>query len=694
MGTKILTFVLAAFLTAFPQTEEASASAAGSGVRQVLLQAAGDRGTPASARAAEDSTMIRMVNIPGGSFWMGSNGLGEDYDEAPVHQVTVSSFRMSRTEITNAQYEAFRPEHRALRGKDNVSTEDDEAVVNVSWQEAMDFCAWLSEKEGRSYRLPTEAEWEYACRAGTYTLFWTGDGLPDEFHKNQTVARDFDPVSLKVGQTQANAFGLCDMHGNVEEWCLDWYGEYSCEVQSNPCGPEDGLYRVSRGGSHHTPEKFLRSANRMAMIPEDRHSQTGFRIVESDTPLNFSGTEAPVPMNMSKVRQHTEKWKAVSADEPVFMAPIPFVIKPECDSGTPFYRHNHQPALTWCDNGDLLAIWFSADAENGREMVVLGSRMRKGRDEWDPASLFFKVPDRNMTGSALLNDGNGKLYHFNGVEASGDWQNLAVAMRTSTDNGATWSRPRLIAPEHARRHQIIAGTLLTREGWIVQACDAGPGSHDGAAVEISRDGGETWSDPWDGAPLPAFAEDGTGTTIAGIHAGIVQLADGSLMAMGRGNSIIGEDGKPHMPMSISMDMGRTWTYHASGLPPIDGGQRLVLMRLKEGPLLIVSFTGHPQRTPEADRGMEFTDSQGNAYTGYGMYAALSYDDGKTWPVRKLMTDGKYRFLDGGAWTGFFEMDAAHAEPRGYLAGTQTPDGMIHILSSRLHYRFNLAWILS
>ena len=75
-----------------------------------------------------------------------------------------------------------------------------------------------------------------------------------------------------------------------------------------------------------------------------------------------------------------------------------------------------------------------------------------------------------------------------------------------------------------------------------------------------------------------------------------------------------------------------------------------------------------------------------------MYAALSYDEGKTWPVRKLLTDGEYRFLNGGAWTGYFEMDENHTEPRGYLAGTQTPDNVIHILSSRLHYRFNLAWL--
>ena len=638
-------------------------------------------------------SFIPMVQSPSGSFYMGSDGLDEDFDEAPIHQVIVSrSFRMGVTEITNAQYELFRPEHRELRGKNGVSREDDEAVVNVSYFDAVAFCDWLSQKEGKSYRLPTEAEWEYACRAGTYTVFFAGDGLPAVYHRNQKVTRDFDPVSLKVAQTPPNAFGLYDMHGNVEEWCLDWYAPYSGEKQIDPKGPLSGEFRVTRGGSHHTPEKYLRSANRMAMIPEDKHSQTGFRIVETDTPLNVSGGSAPVSLNRESVENSSKRWKNISAKIPIFMSPIPFVIRPACDSGTPFYLHNHQPAVTWCDNGDLLAIWFSANEENGRGMVVLGSRLRRGHNNWDEASLFFKVPDRNMTGSALLNDGRGTIYHVNGVEASGDWQNLAMVLRVSTDNGASWSTPRLIAPEHAKRHQVIAGTIRTREGWLVQACDAGPGSHDGAAIHISKDEGKTWYDPWDGAPLPDFKEGGTGSTIAGIHAGIVQLKNGNLMALGRGNSIRNKEGKLRMPMSISDDMGKNWKYMASELPPIDGGQRLVLMRLNEGPLLLVSFTDHPLRTPLEERGLDFKNQDGTTYKGYGMYAALSYDEGKTWPVKRLLTDGKERFLNGGAWTGYFEMDEKHAEPRGYLAGTQTPDNLIHILSSRLHYRFNLAWL--
>lgn len=613
-------------------------------------------------------SLIETVEIPAGSFYMGSNGEGEDADEAPVHRVTISqSFRMGKTEVTNAQFEAFRPSHKSLRGKDGVSKEDDEAVVNVSYQDAVDFCKWLSEKEGKNYRLPTEAEWEYACRAGTYTKYYTGDYLPESMCRNQTIVRNYQPVSLKAGSGVPNAFGLYNMHGNVEEWCLDWYGPYSDEAQTDPTGPATGLYRVTRGGSHHTPTDYLRSANRMAMLPDDRHSLTGFRVVQSD--IQFP----------------------VLPETCFFLDPIPFVVAPEIPD-VPFYAHNHQPSVTWCDNGDLLAIWFSANQENGRGMVVLQSRLKAGEDHWSPATLFFKVPDRNMTGSSLFNDGHGTLYHFNGVEAAGDWQNLMVVMRMSKDNGYTWTAPKIIAPEHAKRHQVISGTIRTSKGWLVQACDAGPEGHDGAAVLVSKDGGRSWEDPWDGAPKPEFREGTVGTTVAGIHAGVVELKDGSWMALGRGNTIVTKNGSKRMPMSVSEDGGATWRYSASPFPPIDGGQRLVLMRLREGPILLVSFTDHPQRTPEDERGMVFKRKDGTEYRGYGMYAALSYDEGKTWPVRKLLSDGNERFLDGGAWTGFFVMDTSHAEPRGYLAGTQSPDGTIHIVSSRLHYRFDLKWL--
>jgi hypothetical protein len=167
---------------------------------------------------------------------------------------------------------------------------------------------------------------------------------------------------------------------------------------------------------------------------------------------------------------------------------------------------------------------------------------------------------------------------------------------------------------------------------------------------------------------------------------VTELSDGRFLALGRGNNI---DGR--MPMSVSTDGGATWTYEASPFPPVSGGQRLVLRRLQEGALLLVSFTD--PSSAENPRGLEFTRADGQTFTGYGMFAAVSYDDGATWPHKKLITPGKEAgVFDGGAWTREFTLDATHAEPKGYLASTQTPDGVIHLISSGLYYRFNLAWI--
>ena len=625
----------------------------------------------------------QMKDIPAGYFWMGSSGWGEDYDEAPVHKVVITDdFRMSSTEITNLQYEQFCPEHSALRGKLGFSTGDNDAVVNVSYEDAMAYCKWLSERTGRAFRLPTEAEWEYACRAGSYLPYFHSDKLTPAMSRSQKTERNMVVVSLETGTSEQNPFGLSEMHGNVEEWCFDWYAPYCEDDQVNPAGPSTGEFRVTRGGSHNTPAAYLRSANRSAAIPSDKHWQLGFRVVESSAKLNYVKAESGVAV---KVSQKVAKW-AKPLQKPFWIPPIPYVHKPVGD--VPFYSHNHQPALTWCDNGDMIAIWFSCDVEAGREMVVLSSRLRKGSDSWSEPQLFYKVPDRNMTGSSLLHLPDGRIMHMNGVSNAGDWKYLAMSVRFSDDNGQSWSAPKFAAAEHAQRHQVIAGPIVTSDGRIIQCCDAGPGGNDGTAIHVSSDGGLTWSDPWDGSPLPEFKEGASGSTIAGIHASVVELGDGSLMALGRGNSIVGTDGKKKMPMSMSSDGGRTWTYSATDFTPIDGGQRLVLMRLAEGPLMLVSFTDHPMRTPVEDRGLDF-----NGGKGYGMFVALSYDDGKSWPVRKLMTDGVERMLDGGAWTRGFVMDATHAEPRGYLAGVQTPDGTIHIISSRLHYRFNLAWVL-
>jgi formylglycine-generating enzyme required for sulfatase activity len=198
--------------------------------------------TPAEkpAPTSETITGIRMVRIPGGTFEMGSTD--GDKDEIPVHTVTLSAFEMSATEITQGQYKAVmgkNPSH--FTGDDNLPVE------SVSWNDAVSFCRALSQKTGSEFRLPTEAEWEYACRAGTTTKYSLGDNASD-------LARAgwyFSNSSLKthpVGQKTPNAWGLYDMHGNVWEWCSDWYGNYPSGSVTNPMGAQTGPYRVIRGG--------------------------------------------------------------------------------------------------------------------------------------------------------------------------------------------------------------------------------------------------------------------------------------------------------------------------------------------------------------------------------------------------------------------------------------------------------------
>ena len=643
-----------------------------------------------------NSIGMTLIDVEPGCFMMGQ-AEGGDWDERPAHQVHITQpFAMATTPVTNAQYEQFDPEHRELRGVRGLSKEDDEAVVFVGWHDAVAFCQWLSEKEGKPHRLPTEAEWEYACRAGTTTAFHTGEELPSEHHRHQEVDWDPAPVSLVVSKAPPNPWGLHGMHGNVEEWCHDWYGPYEAAEQTDPVGRVAGEMKVTRGGSHNAEVYYLRSGNRLGTLPEDKHWMIGFRVVMGALPAT-EPLPAPDPPQWARdVQQAAHDWSdGPDPSKPYFSGPRRFVHIPPDSNGPLFSQHNHCPSITWCPNGDLLAVWFSTNTERGREMTIAASRLGRGSDEWEPAAEFFKAPDRNMTGSALLNDGKGTLFYFNGLEADSHWANLALVMRTSTDSGATWSKPRLINPHHQPRNQVINGTLMTKEGYFIQPCDAVHGGTGGTAIHISRDGGETWVDPGAGTPKPDYQGSEPGGTIAGIHAGIVELADGSLMAFGRGDNRLGSNDNigERMPRSVSSDLGQSWTYSASEFPPLTGGQRLVLKRLADGPVLFVSFTDPSQLLPDKVEGLPVRDAAGKERRIFGLFATLSFDEGKTWPIRKPVTPGgRPQTLDGGAWTRGFAMDATHAEPRGYLAVTQTPDGVIHLVSSALHYEFNVAWL--
>ena len=283
---------------------------------------------PAGAAASTGN----FVRLPGGSFMMGSPEEDREYYEIPQHKVTVSAFSIGQNEVTVAEFREFvnatgyktdaerdgggfiyttpyvaRKEKDANWKNPSFPQGDSSPVVLVSWFDAAEYCNWRSKKEGlapaytisgntvtwtrgtNGYRLPTEAEWEYACRAGTNTGTSFGNSLVssqanfdgNESYNSATTGQYLGRTA-PVGSYPANAWGLYDMHGNVAEWCWDWFALYDRKpTPSNPTGPASGDDRVVRGGSWRAAGKFLRSANRSASddaSPSLRFNDRGFRV--------------------------------------------------------------------------------------------------------------------------------------------------------------------------------------------------------------------------------------------------------------------------------------------------------------------------------------------------------------------------------------------------------------------------------
>jgi formylglycine-generating enzyme required for sulfatase activity/uncharacterized caspase-like protein len=312
-----------------------------------------DLTVPVEASEFVNSVGMKLKLIPAGEFMMGSsqsaaeiarlfNEKEEDYaDEHPTHRVQITRpYYLGAHEVTKGQFARFVSDANfkteaeqdgeggygwnesagEFEGRDPKYTwrfagfdyEDDHPVVNVSWSDAVEFCKWLSQKESRSYRLPTEAEWEYACRAGTTTMYQGGDDPEDlvavgnvadttakakftKYELSAITARDGYIFSAPVGRFRANNFGLFDMHGNVREWCSDWYDAsyYAtpAATKPDPVGPESDsdpfgalpIYssRVLRGGGWGDAPQYCRSAFRDGSTPSNRDYFLGFRVSSS-----------------------------------------------------------------------------------------------------------------------------------------------------------------------------------------------------------------------------------------------------------------------------------------------------------------------------------------------------------------------------------------------------------------------------
>lgn len=726
---------------------------------------------------------LEFVPIPAGSFTMGAD-LSPKYinagpelkwrsifiqDEFPARRVQIThSFDISKYEITNIQYEQFRPDHRSWRGKfKDISTKDNEAVVYVSWYDAVEYTQWLSSSDGQfDYRLPTEAEWEYVVRAGTRTPF--GDGIEGDIYKldpysselvkrmNYTIYEngvlkypftysngcrswvtwkpgdcasvedaypfndEVQDADLTVGHFGPNYFGVYDMHGGVEEWTLDWYGLYSVDDNINPVGFKAGSFKVVRGGSHNNHVQHARSANRSGAPPHDKHFMLGFRVVRdpkkqvlpkptlmqpirpwadtiSDTPYNWPmDSDKPIfnKVSLYELVEKKEDGSHYGTHEQLVQFGFDPVNKVPLLTG-PLYSHNHSSTITWTENGDILVSWFTGECEVGAELTLLacrGQRQSDGSLVWTEPSEFLKAPDRNMHGTHLQNnqkridaglDDDFVLYQIASIGTDGRWAKLVPGYRTSTDNGKTWSQIRILGDGLHNRSdgtQLQGNSLVTSDGKIIFVADDDKST---SCILLSEDGGNTWE-------TRGFSGNTEfGKRIVGIHANITEISDANgdgqndLLALGRDG---GRNFKGVLPKSISTDGGYTWDRSATELPSISTGRRVSLIRLDysdKKPLMMTSFGD-----------LEAKDANGKSALVSGLYAALSFDEGKTWPAkyRRIISDNSGD-IEIAPWQVKARLTQTNGQGEGYMCATQTPDGLIYLTDGKIVYSYNYAWLM-
>lgn len=248
--------------------------------------------------------VIKMVHIPGGRFLRGTNQSErqdqvndhQDWilewfnDEIPQREIYLDEFFISEYEITNEQYGKFLKDNPGHPKPDYWDVENfndpQQPVVGVTWNDAVAFCNWLSDKKGKKYRLPTEAEWEKAARGNDGRIFPWGNEEPD-LNKANFMGQHHGTVSVKEKPDGDSAFGLRNMAGNVAEWCRDWYDEnyYIITIDYNPMGPANGTRKVVRGGSWRDNAFFIRCTERNSYPPDTKREILGFRIVYSTRKL-------------------------------------------------------------------------------------------------------------------------------------------------------------------------------------------------------------------------------------------------------------------------------------------------------------------------------------------------------------------------------------------------------------------------
>jgi formylglycine-generating enzyme required for sulfatase activity len=273
--------------------------------KEVVMQDHGDGNT---LPVVNNSIGMQLVKVPNGTFIMGSpeSEFGRKSDETQ-HPVTISrDFLMQSTEVTQSQWKTVMGTE-PWKGKEFENIGIENPATYVSWNDARDFCARLSVTEGKKYRLPTEAEWEYACRAGAETRWSFGideKALGDYAWYRENAGDIDEQYAHQVRLKDPNAFGLYDMHGNVWEWCHDYFGEHFNQqlLENDPTGPSQGSFRVLRGGSWDNEAELTRSAHRNNDSAVLRHPHNGFRVVRE-----LPAVDEPDMLNLSTTMKNVRK---------------------------------------------------------------------------------------------------------------------------------------------------------------------------------------------------------------------------------------------------------------------------------------------------------------------------------------------------------------------------------------------------
>ena len=591
---------------------------------------------------------INMTVVPSGEFQMGNAKPDMSRDkcfyEHPVHSVRITqAFRMSVTEVTVDQYREFKPDFVTTKGMESYAT-------GMSWQDAVAFCEWLTKKEGKMHRLPTEAEWEYAAR-------------------------------------NADKLGLQNMLSGPLEWCADWFGEYGMDTQSDPLGAASGFAKVVRGGCLDEPGDmgkvfkfnaagYAHATHRSGMAPafgsvgdsalEHGRHHIGFRVVQAAMP-----TTQPSP-SVERFLQQGVKDTRDLARRPIdqtkpylrkrLLLPVPPDNAPISANDAlalhPSFRaHNHSPALTVCPNGDVLMVIYASMHEYEPEVSLIACRLRFGTEEWDEPELFVDFPSVNDHAPLLFTDGEvTRLFWGSGYLAGA----FPFQWIESLDSGATWSEvkfPRITNKPGSYSCQPVNSAFRDAKGTMYLASDGGGST---ALLWATDDDGRTWRD--------------TGGRSEGRHTTFALLSDGRILGMGGKSSNI----NGFMPQVVSSNGGATYTKSASMFPALGRNQRPTLLRLQSGRLL---FAGDFQDN--------FKGLKPASETRSGCYVALSDDDGKTWTIKKLHgTQGH----EGE------RLNKDKSDTLGYAVAAQAPNGTIHLITSMnhpcLHFELNEAWILA